>query len=234
MRVARRTRPRSLSEEGVLALYRAALEQVSRDGADRPRVSMSLEKGPWEIAARPIDELRLGFFARHKDWPPVQIELAFDAPVPHAEERRKLWARRQTKNMKQFLEARNARDEPLRVAAGLRLLVVDDEPIILSSMKRLLRRHRVTVVSDPVEGLALALTRPYEGILLDHQMPGMDGTQFVARVMARSPGLVARIAMITAADSISHQVVPVWFKPLRPADIDRILEKFEAWAVPTA
>ncbi|MGB2247324.1 MAG: response regulator [Alcanivorax sediminis] len=72
---------------------------------------------------------------------------------------------------------------------GCSLLVVDDS----STVTRVLRHHalswgmRVTACHDPREALASLRTQaninePYDVVVLDQQMPGMDGMQLAARI----------------------------------------------------
>ncbi|MCK0153326.1 response regulator [Alcanivorax sp. S6407] len=72
---------------------------------------------------------------------------------------------------------------------GRSLLVVDDS----STVTRVLRHHalswgmRVTACHDPREALASLRTQaninePYDVVVLDQQMPGMDGMQLAARI----------------------------------------------------
>ncbi|MCG8394379.1 MAG: response regulator [Pseudomonadales bacterium] len=72
---------------------------------------------------------------------------------------------------------------------GRSLLVVDDS----STVTRVLRHHalswgmRVTACHDPREALASLRTQaninePYDVVVLDHHMPGMDGMQLAARI----------------------------------------------------
>ncbi|MEE3319665.1 MAG: response regulator [Pseudomonadota bacterium] len=77
----------------------------------------------------------------------------------------------------------------LNCLEGRSLLVVDDS----STVTRVLRHHalswgmRVTACHDPKEALASLRTQaninePYDVVVLDQQMPGMDGMQLAARI----------------------------------------------------
>ncbi|MBI2306687.1 MAG: EAL domain-containing protein [Rhodocyclales bacterium] len=72
------------------------------------------------------------------------------------------------------------------------LLVVDDEPSILSSVKRLLRReaYRVITAGSAGEGLELLATNAVQVILSDQRMPEMNGTDFLRRVKELHPDTV--------------------------------------------
>jgi CheY-like chemotaxis protein len=74
--------------------------------------------------------------------------------------------------------------------AGATVLVVDDEPLMRSVMKRILvdEGYVVLTASNPAEALALAdtPTRP-DLVLTDLLMPGMDGVELARRLHALWP-----------------------------------------------
>ena len=65
-----------------------------------------------------------------------------------------------------------------------KVLLVDDEPNVLASYKRQLRKdYEVDVALGGEEGLKkTADSGPYAVIVSDMRMPGMDGIQFLSRV----------------------------------------------------
>lgn len=83
------------------------------------------------------------------------------------------------------------------------LLVVDDEPFILSAIRRLLRNesYRVLTAVSASDGLAMLARYPVQVVLTDQQMPGMVGTAFLERVMASYPDTV-RILLSGHADGL--------------------------------
>lgn len=72
---------------------------------------------------------------------------------------------------------------------GMRVLCVDDEPNILSSLRRLFRQLgcEVLTADSGEEGLRLLEEREVDLVISDMRMPGMDGAQFVERVRERWP-----------------------------------------------
>jgi response regulator RpfG family c-di-GMP phosphodiesterase len=74
-------------------------------------------------------------------------------------------------------------------AAKPRILCVDDEPNILSSLRRLFRSkgYEVLVANSGQEGLTLLETEPIDLIISDMRMPIMDGAAFLEKVRARWP-----------------------------------------------
>jgi CheY-like chemotaxis protein len=57
------------------------------------------------------------------------------------------------------------------------ILLIDDQPFFLTLQQSMLQRHgyRVLAASDGPEGLAMAKQHKPDLILLDIEMPGMDG-----------------------------------------------------------
>ena len=68
-------------------------------------------------------------------------------------------------------------------AHGRTVLLVDDEPNILSSLQRLLRRdgYRILTANSGAEGLELLALHRVQVILSDQRMPGMSGSEFLGR-----------------------------------------------------
>jgi response regulator RpfG family c-di-GMP phosphodiesterase len=69
------------------------------------------------------------------------------------------------------------------------VLLVDDEPRILSALKRTLRREPYELLSAEscAEALRLIESQPVDVVLSDHKMPGMTGLQLLERVAVRRP-----------------------------------------------
>jgi CheY-like chemotaxis protein len=84
-------------------------------------------------------------------------------------------------------------------ARPLRVLVVDDEPLIVRSLTAMLsRRAMVTGETVAERALELILADPtFDVIVCDVMMPGMTGTDLHARVAREKPGLEARFVFIT-------------------------------------
>jgi CheY-like chemotaxis protein len=70
-----------------------------------------------------------------------------------------------------------------------RLLIVDDEPLILKALSRALTRRGFDVVTarDGNHALELLGTLAPDAVISDFCMPGMDGEALLAEVKVRAP-----------------------------------------------
>ncbi|MDB4960907.1 MAG: Sensory box histidine kinase/response regulator [Myxococcales bacterium] len=83
-------------------------------------------------------------------------------------------------------------------APRLRVLLIDDEPILRTVFARLLEDHHdVVTASSGVDGLELAITGAFDAIVCDVMMPGVDGAEVYRRVALARPGQEKRIIFIT-------------------------------------
>jgi two-component system, OmpR family, copper resistance phosphate regulon response regulator CusR len=73
----------------------------------------------------------------------------------------------------------------------MRILVIEDEPRILGFLKVGLEAEGFTVdgAEDGVSGLALALCEPYELVVLDLQLPQLDGLRVLDELHRNRPEL---------------------------------------------
>jgi two-component system response regulator MprA len=88
----------------------------------------------------------------------------------------------------------------------MRILVVEDDARMAELLRRGLAedRHSVDVEGDGPAGLERARTRPYDTIVLDVMLPGLDGLGVVRKL--RSAGIQTPILMLTARDGVSDIV----------------------------
>lgn len=84
-------------------------------------------------------------------------------------------------------------------AARARLLIIDDDPLVGTSLRRVLSREfAVTVELGARDALArVASGEAFEVILCDLMMPEMTGMEFHAEITRMAPSLAARMVFLT-------------------------------------
>jgi response regulator RpfG family c-di-GMP phosphodiesterase len=89
------------------------------------------------------------------------------------------------------------------------VLFVDDEENILRSLKRLLRKegYRILTATCGADGLEMLKEHDVHLVVTDQRMPGMSGTEFLAKVKENYPEVI-RIVLsgYTEVDSITESI----------------------------
>ncbi len=116
-----------------------------------------------------------------------------------------------------------------------RLMLVDDDDLLseLLQISLEVEGHEVTLAADGAKAIAVlkAGGPPYDLVLLDLMMPGMDGLRFLrslAGEMADLPPIVVLSAVDTPEirnELLSAGVRAVMRKPVEPADILVVIDK---------
>ncbi len=85
------------------------------------------------------------------------------------------------------------------------ILVVEDEPDILNGLQKAFSKegYNVDVSASGDIGLAKALTKNYDAIVLDILLPNIDGFSFVKRLREEK---LTPVLMLTALDSTENKV----------------------------
>jgi len=118
--------------------------------------------------------------------------------------------------------------------APWRLLLCDDSPTERTSLAQILRRHGYDVdeAADGAAALLLLKTRPYDLVLLDLQMPGVDGFDVLAHVQRHNPELPVVVLSGLPPEEIGgglhrlpqHELPPLLLKPLDLRQLFRVIE----------
>jgi two-component system cell cycle sensor histidine kinase/response regulator CckA len=114
-----------------------------------------------------------------------------------------------------------------------RILVVDDEPLLLRSVRRLLPEYELVCVESARKALALLDSgRPFDLIVSDVMMPEMSGIDFYEVLCARYPEDARRVVFVTGGALGKHvgsflgSVPNVRLeKPFAAADLRRAIEQ---------
>ena len=88
----------------------------------------------------------------------------------------------------------------------IRILFVDDEPFILSGLKRMLRKEQknweMVFIESPFEAVEAVQENKFDIVVSDMRMPGMNGAILVSKVAELSPE-TARVILTGEADEES-------------------------------
>jgi DNA-binding response OmpR family regulator len=112
------------------------------------------------------------------------------------------------------------------MSSQARVLVVDDEQNIRLTLSSLLTRagHAVTMAASGEEALALFDRDPFDLMVVDLQMPGLNGMQVVEALRARGHDtavivLTGHGSLDTAIEGIHHNIFDYLLKTSDPAHI---------------
>ena len=102
------------------------------------------------------------------------------------------------------------------------ILVAEDDPALRLFLERQLKRegHKVTAAADGNEALAQLRKRPFELLLTDVAMPGLDGLDLAKRARLLYPDI--RVIFITGFSGIVYATDPnagVISKPFHLRDV---------------
>ncbi|MDO4836935.1 MAG: response regulator transcription factor [Clostridia bacterium] len=88
----------------------------------------------------------------------------------------------------------------------MRLLLVEDDQALREILaKRLAQEgYAVDACGDGNEGLDFALAAPYDGIILDIMLPGIDGLTLLKHLRARH--VASSVLLLTARDAVDDRV----------------------------
>jgi DNA-binding NarL/FixJ family response regulator len=105
----------------------------------------------------------------------------------------------------------------------LRILLLDDNPLVGQALARLLQPHEIVHLMDPTAALERACSEHFDGLLIDVGMPAVSGPDFVASLKARDPKVAERAVLLTGMTGFDHRTtVPLVRKPLSKNDADRL------------
>lgn len=118
---------------------------------------------------------------------------------------------------------------------GLRILFADDEESLQDLMSMELPRmgHSVTVCPDGASAVREASRETFDCLLVDLDMPGMNGIDVIRTVKERSPEteaivLTGKESLETAVAAMRHGACDYLTKPCRLADLQKLLAEILA------
>ncbi|MFO0878045.1 MAG: ATP-binding protein [Gemmataceae bacterium] len=129
------------------------------------------------------------------------------------------------------------RTPPPGTPMNRRLLVAEDNPVnrVLLEMILQKRNHQVTVVGSGFEVIEQCEKKPFDLVLMDVQLPQVDGIEATRRILARaSDGHPAPVIVALTAhsgDEIRQRCLDAGMraclsKPIQPAELLRMVDRF--------
>jgi CheY-like chemotaxis protein len=108
---------------------------------------------------------------------------------------------------------------PVPTTTVFRVLLVDDDPLVCDSIRRMLEfdQHHVTIATNAADALGLCEKEKFDLVILDYLMPVMKGDKLAIALKERFPNLP--ILMVTAdAEKVESRTN-------KPAGVDLLMGK---------
>jgi signal transduction histidine kinase/CheY-like chemotaxis protein len=217
----------SLQSYGVACDRAPNWSLVAANGAHDVRfcTEASFRAGHVDVDAVPVVVLRHAGSAKAKPLP--QTVCALSVPMKQADIAGLMMEIVAAASKKRTLAGRACS------VVGGTALVVDDNPVNLKVASTMLLRlgWKVDTAKNGEEAVAAAQARPYDLVLMDCQMPVLDGYEATKRLRAipetKDTFVVALTANALTGDREHCQAVGMndfLSKPIRPAELQRILD----------
>jgi response regulator RpfG family c-di-GMP phosphodiesterase len=138
-----------------------------------------------------------------------------------------------------ILNSSNGSPRPAPIKSPHRILVVDDEEIVLFALRETLVRagYQVTSCTSPLKALEILERDAYSVIISDQQMPSMLGLDFLQQVKQRQPDasrilITAVLSLDTVIDAINKGeiyrfIVKPWLREELLATVTNAVSRFE-------
>lgn len=113
-----------------------------------------------------------------------------------------------------------------------KVLLIDDEKDFLDVMAERMRNRgmEVTTASSPLEALELVARESFDAIILDLQMPEMDGLEALEKIKAKKPEL--QIILLTGHATVQKGVEAMKLGAMdlleKPANLSDLTAKIKA------
>lgn len=127
-----------------------------------------------------------------------------------------------------------ALDIEKRMKARKKILIVDDNPTTLHSLQAMLEeKYSVYIANSGMNGIAFMLQTPVDLLLLDYEMPVVDGTQVLEMIRQNETIGQTPVMFLTGKNDVNSIVKAVSLKPekyllktLPPAELIANIDEF--------
>lgn len=113
-----------------------------------------------------------------------------------------------------------------------RVLVIDDEPVLLRGLKRSLSEHDVLTATSVSQGIQLYIANEFDIVFCDLMMPDSNGLEFYAHLCQLGPEHASRLVLMTGGVfaerlgcSLSEVSSPCILKPFRSGELERLIQQ---------
>lgn len=107
------------------------------------------------------------------------------------------------------------------------ILIADDDAVVLWTLSSILERrdYDVTVAMDGVEAIERAEETPFDFILMDINMPRMDGVQAYKKIKPLQPDAVVMMMTAHAPEELVQEVLEAGVNGIlyKPFAIDEVI-----------
>jgi DNA-binding NtrC family response regulator len=116
-----------------------------------------------------------------------------------------------------------------------KVLLVDDEEEFVETLAERMRSRGMEVATSNSGGDALDLveSEPYDVVVLDLQMPGMDGIEVLERIKKRKPDI--QVVLLTGhatvekgVEAMKHGALEFLEKPIDLSKLSEVIQKAKA------
>ncbi len=116
----------------------------------------------------------------------------------------------------------------------MKILLVDDEPVNVQSLANAIRRggHEIHTLSDPRQALDVYRDDPFDVVISDVRMPGMNGVELLKSLRELDPS--SRVILITgygdaktAMSAINNRAWALLAKPISVTSMMDMLQTIE-------
>ncbi len=132
----------------------------------------------------------------------------------------------------------NNKIEDYKQYQNISILFVDDDKMAQKLMSKFLKEWNIYCASSGQEALETMEEKTYAVVLLDYQMPGMNGIELLRRIKKRHS--MVQVIMITGSDelntlieSLSHGADDFILKPVKKETLFKVLgntcDKITRW-----
>lgn len=126
--------------------------------------------------------------------------------------------------------------ESYRIASAgprrARVLVIDDEPVLLRGLKRSLSEHDVLTATSVSQGIQLYISHDFDIVFCDLMMPDSNGLEFYSHLCQLGPEHASRLVLMTGGVfaerlgcSLSEVSSPCILKPFRAGELERLIHQ---------